>query len=184
MELYFRNVPYGGDSSQRFDIKCKGGNEVHALVYIHGGAYFSGNKEEYPMFLMDYSENCLFASINYRVIDTEKSIHMGSIISDVNGALKKIQEFSKSKGVNIKDFILIGHSAGGHIALLYGYKHFHGNEHARIAACISLAGPTDFTDDTGWSSMTMWGNSVEERFVIFIMDGYKADLLSDSAQTE
>jgi len=157
--LYFRNVPYGRDTSQRFDITCKGGNGVHAIVYIHGGAYFTGNKDEYPLFLMDYSENCLFASINYRVIDTENTIHMGNIISDVNVALKKIQVFSNAKGVTINDFILTGHSAGGHIALLYGYKYFQTNEHARITACMSLAGPTDFTDDTGWSSMTMWGEN-------------------------
>jgi acetyl esterase/lipase len=163
MEMYFRNVPYGGDISQRFDIICKRGNDVHALVYIHGGAYFTGNKDEYPLFLMDYSKNNLFASINYRVINTENSIHMGNIISDVNCALKKIQEFSKTKGVNIKDFILVGHSAGGHIALLYGYKYFQENKNIKIAACISLAGPTDFTDDSGWSSMTMWGNNMEER---------------------
>ena len=163
MKLNFRNVQYGGDASQRFDIICKGGNNVHAIVYIHGGAYFTGNKDEYPLFLMDYSENFLFASINYRVIDTENDIHMGNIISDVNAALKKIQEFSKENGVNIKDFILTGHSAGGHLALLYGYKYFQTNEHASIAACISLAGPTDFTDDLGWSSRTMWGENVEER---------------------
>jgi len=162
MELYFRNVPYGRDTSQRFDMICTG-NNVHAVVYIHGGAYFTGNKDEYPLFLMDYSKNYLFASINYRVINTENTIHMGSIISDINSALKKIQVFSKAKGINIKDFILIGHSAGGHIALLYGYKYFKENENIKIAACISLAGPTDFTDDSGWSSMTMWGKDEEER---------------------
>jgi acetyl esterase/lipase len=163
MELNFRNVPYGGDTSQRFDITCKGGNDVHALVYIHGGAFFTGNKDEYPLFLMDYSKNCLFASINYRVVNDENTIQMGNILSDVNGALKMIQEFSKAKGVNIKDFILTGHSAGGQIALLYGYKYFQTNEHANITACMSLAGPTDFSDDSGWSSMTMWGDTVEER---------------------
>jgi len=162
MKLNFRNVPYGDDISQRFDIKCEG-NDVHAVVYIHGGAYFTGNKDEYPLFLTDYSENYLFASVNYRVINTENTIHMGNIISDIDDALKEIREFSKAKGVNIKDFILVGHSAGGQIALLYGYKYFQKNEHIKIAACISLAGPTDFTDDTGWSSMTMWGNDEEER---------------------
>jgi len=171
MELYSRNVPYGRDANQRFDITCRGGNDVHAVVFIHGGAYFTGNKDQYPLFLMDYSENCLFASINYRVIDPENAINMGSIISDVNSALKKIQEFSKAKGVNIKDFILTGHSAGGHIALLYGYKYFQEDEHARIAACISLAGPTDFTDDSGWSSMTMWGENVEERLAFLSLMG-------------
>jgi len=163
MELNLRNVPYGGDASQRFDITCKGGSGVHAVVFIHGGAFFTGNKDQYPLFLMDYSKNCLFASIDYRVVNDGNTIHMGNILSDVNGALRKIQEFSIENGVNIKNFILTGHSAGGQIALLYGYKYFQNNEHANIAACMSLAGPTDFSDDSGWSSMAMWGENVEER---------------------
>jgi acetyl esterase/lipase len=112
---------------------------------------------------LDYAESNLFASVNYRVINPENSIHIGSILSDLDGALKKIYELAKASGVNVKDFILFGHSAGGHIALLYGYKNFQANDQIKIAACISLAGPTDFTDDTGWSSMTMWGKNVEER---------------------
>jgi triacylglycerol lipase len=163
MGLNFRNLPYGRDASQRFDITCKGGNDVHALIYIHGGAFFTGNKDEYPLFLMDYSKNCIFASINYRVVNDENTINMGNILSDVKDALKKIQEFSRGNGVNIKDFILTGHSAGGQIALLYAYKYFQTNEHANITACMSLAGPTDFSDDSGWPSMAMWGNTVEER---------------------
>jgi acetyl esterase/lipase len=162
MKLYFKNVPYGRDTSQKLDIICKGGNNVHAVVYIHGGAYYTGNKDEFPMFLTDYSENYLFASINYRVINSENTIHMGSILSDVSSALQKIQELSMEKGVTIKDFILTGHSAGGQIALLYGYKYPQENE-ITIAACISLAGPTDFSDDVGWPLMTMWGNDVYER---------------------
>ena len=107
MGINFRNVPYGKNVSQKFDITCKGGNDVHAIIFIHGGAYFTGNKDEYPLFLMDYSENCLFASINYRVIDPENDIHMGNILSDVNGALRKIQEFSRENGVNIKNFAIV-----------------------------------------------------------------------------
>jgi len=162
-ELYFKNVPYGRDTSQRFDMTCTG-NDVHAVVYIHGGAYFTGNKDEYPIFLTDYSENYLFASINYRVINTGNTFHMGSILSDVSSALKKIQDLSKANGVIIKKFILTGHSAGGQIALLYGYKYSQENE-IKIAACLSLAGPTDFTDDSGWPLMTMWGNNIKERLV-------------------
>ena len=162
MKLHFTNVPYGRDTSQKFDVIYKGGNNVHAVVYIHGGAYFTGNKDEYPMFLTDYSENYLFVSINYRIINKENTIHMGSILSDVSGALQKIQELSKENGVIIKDFILVGHSAGGQIALLYGYKYSQENKR-KISACISLAGPTDFADDSGWPLMSMWGNTVKER---------------------
>jgi acetyl esterase/lipase len=69
---------------------------------------------------------------------------------------------------NINDFILVGHSAGAHIGLLYGYKYFQENNNRpiKIAACVSLSGPTDYTDDIGWSSMTYYGTTMEERLSV------------------
>ena len=157
-----QNIPYGPDTSQRFDMVCRK-KDVHAIVYIHGGAYFTGNRSQYPSFLADYIENNLFATMDYRVVNADNETHMGDILSDVNTALIKITGLSKENGINIKDFILVGHSAGGHIALLYGYKNYQQNEKVKIAACVSLAGPTDFTDDVGWSSMGMWGKDLNER---------------------
>jgi len=170
----FQNIPYGPDMSQRFDMACKK-KDVHAIVYIHGGAYFTGNRAQYPSFLADYIGSSLFATMDYRVlgcppawmagdmVNAENHIHMGDILSDVDAALVKITGLSKENGIAIKDFILVGHSAGGHIALLYGYRNYQQNENIKIAACVSLAGPTDFTDDTGWSSMGMWGKDLNER---------------------
>jgi len=66
---------------------------------------------------------------------------------------------------------LVGHSAGGHIGLLYGYKY--SSEKIKIATCISLAGPTDFTDDVGWSAMTTWGDNLETRLLCLSQIGSK-----------
>jgi hypothetical protein len=35
----FQNMAYGVDESQNFDIIIPEEKEVHAIVYIHGGAY-------------------------------------------------------------------------------------------------------------------------------------------------
>ena len=37
------------------------------------------------------------------------------------------------------------------------------HEKSNIAACVSLAGPTDFTDDVGWSGMAMWGDDLKTK---------------------
>nr|AGS53558.1 esterase/lipase [uncultured bacterium contig00062] len=159
--IYLRSIPYGADASQNLDIVFPKEKIAHAVVYIHGGAFMMGNKLQYPSFLADYSRNNVFASIDYRLVQHHNDICMEDILSDVNGALSKIIELSSANNVTVKDFILVGHSAGGHIGLLYGYKCH--QEKIKIAACVSLAGPTDFTDDYGWSSMTMWGDNPEER---------------------
>ena len=164
MKWDFENIPYGPDLHQRFDMAC-GKENVHAIVYIHGGAYFKGNRGEYPSFLADYAENNLFATMDYRVINADNGIHMADILFDVNSALEKIIEYANESNISIKDFILIGHSAGGHIGLLYAYRNFQKNDKVRIAACISLSGPTDFTDDIGWSTMGMWGEDIKTRLM-------------------
>jgi acetyl esterase/lipase len=103
------------------------------------------------------------------------SIHIDDMILDVHNALIKIQETSNENGVAINDFILAGHSAGAHLALLYGYKYFQENEknNINIAACISLSGPSDYTDDFGWSSMTYYGGDLQERLSAISLIGAK-----------
>jgi acetyl esterase/lipase len=86
------------------------------------------------------------------------------MLSDINDALLKIQNTAKENGIAIKYFILAGHSSGEHLALLYAYKYLQENNSSgaiKIASCASLAGPVDYTDDFGWSSMAMYGGTVE-----------------------
>jgi len=158
----FENVVYGSDPCQKFDIIIPADikNPVNAIVYIHGGAYLYGNKSQYPYFLTEYKNNIL-ASIGYRLINDNNNIFINDILYDINSALLKIKELSESVSAGIKEFILIGHSAGAHIALLFGYKYY--IEKIKIAACISLAGPTDYNDDLGWSSMSAWGADIKVR---------------------
>jgi acetyl esterase/lipase len=100
---------------------------------------------------------------------------MDDMIDDVDNALKKIKDMANENGYNINDFILAGHSAGAHIGLLYGYKYFQENNTRpiKIAACVSLSGPTDYTDDIGWSSMTYYGETMEERLSFLSQMGTK-----------
>jgi len=169
----YQNISYGTDESQNLDIIIPKEKNVHAIVYIHGGAYLTGNKSQYPSFLMDYAKNNIFATIDYRLINKNNGVQMADILSDVNDALLKITEISSSHNVTVRDFILVGHSAGGHIGLLYGYKHCNKGAKIKIAACVSLAGPTDFSDDLGWSSRTMWGENTASRLLFLSQVGSK-----------
>jgi acetyl esterase/lipase len=167
----YQDMAYGADENQNFDIIIPKEKEAHAIVYIHGGAYLTGNKLQYPSFLLDYAKNNIFATIDYRLVKPDNNVQMADILSDVNDALTKITEVSSSHNVAVKDFMLVGHSAGGHIGLLYGYRSCQENAKIKIAACVSLAGPTDFSDDLGWSSMAMWGENLESRLLFLSQVG-------------
>jgi acetyl esterase/lipase len=162
-----QDVSYGTDELQTFNIIIpEGKNSVHAIVYIHGGFYYAGNKLWHPLFLTDYSESVIFASIDYRLLKTQdNTVHIQDMISDVDSALAKISEVAREKGVTIEDFILMGHSSGGHIALLYAYQYFQENDKRpiKIAAVVGLSAPSDYTDDFSWSSMSHYGEYLPHR---------------------
>ena len=63
----YRDIKYGPDANQDLDIIIPNRKIVHAIVYIHGGAYYLGDKYIFPSFLADYSERCILATINYRL---------------------------------------------------------------------------------------------------------------------
>ena len=167
----FQDISYGPDENQKFALFIPKEKAVHAIVYIHGGAYLVGNKLEYPSFISDFSGNNVIASIDYRLINENSSTCMDDILYDINSVLLKIKEIAIANGITIRDFVLIGHSAGGHIALLYAYKYNY--EILKISACVSLAGPADFSDDSGWSSMSMWGDNIETRLSFLSYMGSK-----------
>jgi acetyl esterase/lipase len=163
----FQDMHYGLDAKQTLNLKLplytENVRRCHALVYIHGGAYLTGDKAQYPAFLADFADNAIFATIDYRLLSWENDIHMAHILSDINFALFKIKDTARKNGISVKDYILVGHSAGGHIALLYGYKYYGMNSVLPVALCVALAGPSDYTDDVGWSSMAALGEDVETR---------------------
>jgi acetyl esterase/lipase len=162
-----KETPYGNETPQTMNIALpREQKAVHAIVYIHGGFYFSGSKWWYPVFLADFAENNIVASIDYRLLSgKENTITINEMLSDVHNALGRIQSIAEENGIVIKDFILAGHSSGAHLALLYAYKYLQENPSGgvKIAACVSLSGPTDYTDDFGWSSMPVYGPTLEQR---------------------
>ena len=178
VEWSVENLPYGIEERQTLNILFpKEGNEVHAIVYLHGGFYFAGNKLWFPSFLTEFSENNIFATIGYRLIEyrllsfndpaisAHSKVRMDDMLFDVHNALLKLRQYANDNGYYIKSIILVGHSAGGHLSLLYSYMYLQENapEGIIIAAVVNLAGPSDYSDDFGWSSMAWYGNTVEAR---------------------
>ena len=163
----FRDLPYGPDPLQKFDMACKRKGSVHAIVHIHGGAFFSGSRAHYPSFLAHYAKDNLVATIDYRVISPDNDICMKDILSDIDSALSAMINISGSGGIEIRDFVLLGHSAGGQLVLMYAYGYPQKNARVKIAACLSMAGPTDLSDDLGWPLMPTWGKTIEERLAFY-----------------
>ncbi|MFC3416721.1 alpha/beta hydrolase [Algoriphagus hitonicola] len=127
LELF--DQTYGQDPRQSFDVYLPEGRtreNTPLLIYIHGGAWIDGSKDEFLQFKpwMEQSfPDYAFVAINYRLYDFNTEAN--SFPTQENDVILAIEQIlSELDEWNISDqVILAGGSAGGHLALLHGYKH-------------------------------------------------------------
>lgn len=124
--LIFEDLEYGKHENQTLDLNLPVDNreEVGLVVFLHGGGWLDGDKSASKSSYEVYHANKDYAtaSINYRFINDGKS-NVEHIIEDITLALEYIKSYAADYSVNINKVILGGHSAGGHLSLLYAYKH-------------------------------------------------------------
>ncbi|MBI1322478.1 alpha/beta hydrolase fold domain-containing protein [bacterium] len=89
------------------------------LVLIHGGGWKSGQREDYrPYALKVAKAGYVVASLSYRLSGVAK---FPAQIRDVNAALQFLGDRSGEYGIDPERFVVMGGSAGGHLAMLAGY---------------------------------------------------------------
>jgi acetyl esterase/lipase len=141
------NVAYGTDPLQKMDIFLPAGRtttKTKVMIVIHGGGWSIGDKLEMANYievlklrLPDYA----FFNINYRLASLPNNNVFPTQEMDVKAAVNFI--FNKRTEYNISDkIVLLGASAGAHLALLQAYKY----ATPKIKAVVDLYGPTDMAD--------------------------------------
>lgn len=163
------NIPYGADSAQRMDIYLPAGR-THAtkvLVLIHGGGWASGDKSEFETAipsLQRYLPGYAIMNMNYRLAN-QFTNHFPTQENDVKTAIHFILNNAASYHIS-KDLILLGTSAGAHLALLQAYKN---SALVKPQAVISFFGPTNMAE-----MYTRQGNSYYQ-FAIGLLVGGTPD---------
>ncbi|MEB2773689.1 alpha/beta hydrolase [Algoriphagus sp. D3-2-R+10] len=151
---------YGSEPSQILDLYLPAGRSIEdtpVLIYIHGGAWIEGSKEEFIQFRTALSSSLpgyAFVAINYSLYNLSTGNNkFPTQENDVIEAVNYIE--SKTAEWNISDnIILSGASAGGHLALLHAYKH---QSIGDIKAVIAFFPPTDLAELYDFSFITMTG---------------------------
>jgi acetyl esterase/lipase len=141
------NVTYGTDPAQKMDIYLpadRASSSTKVMIMIHGGAWGTGDKadfNEYVDSLKKREPRYAIFNINYRL-----STGIANIFPTQENDVKTAIEFIYSKRAEyaISDkFVLLGASAGGHLALLQGYKY---SSPVKVKAIVDFFGPTDMVD--------------------------------------
>jgi acetyl esterase/lipase len=139
----YQNLSYGPHERNTVDISIPGGSAEGVILFIHGGIWMLGGKENCPVFLDTFRDRFIVASMNHRYID--ETVHISDLEDDVAAAVAFIQEFSLRNNVDPGKLITMGHSSGAHLAMLYAYKRRAASP-VPVAFCVSMAGPTDMGD--------------------------------------
>lgn len=116
-----RNLAYGTDSDQRYDVYLPARLAPNApiLFMAHGGGWRRGDKAQ-PLALQAKLDHWLgrglaLVSVNYRLLPDAAPLQQAD---DVARALAHAQAGASAWGAEASGFALVGHSAGAHLLLL------------------------------------------------------------------
>lgn len=119
------------------------------VMIVHGGAWKLGRKEHMKMIQRRlFKENIPTVNINYRLVRTKKGITYQQQLEDIALAVNETRKQSRDWKLNPDNLVLLGESAGGHLALLYGYSN-----PDKVSKLISMSGPTDFYSEDFTSTL-------------------------------
>ncbi len=139
------DIRYGPDRENTLDISLPEGRngDTPAIILIHGGAWTGGDKSDFS-FLRGYFSDRGYAaiSVNYRLARV-KCTGMRNILDDMEQVIAYVKEKSGYWTYSGDAIFLAGHSAGGHIALLYSFSRA---PQGTIRGVISYCGLADLTD--------------------------------------
>ncbi len=141
------NESYGSDLAQKMDIYLPANRRVEntkVLIMIHGGGWTGGDKADFTVFVdtlkRRFPSYAIF-NLNYRLSATPNNLFPTQEL-DVKAAIEYI--YSKANEYRISNkYVLLGASAGAHLAMLQGYKY---NLPVKAKAVVSFFGPSDLTD--------------------------------------
>ncbi|MET3037338.1 alpha/beta hydrolase [Chryseobacterium sp. NRRL B-14859] len=136
------NLKYGEDKKQKMDIFLPKDypQDAPVILIVHGGAWTLGRKEHMIQIQkMLFQHQIPSINMNYRLVSKRKKITYKQQLEDIGLAIDRFNSLAEKAELLPNNYILLGESAGGHLALLYGYQH-----PDQIKKIISLSGPTDF----------------------------------------
>ncbi|MDO5510193.1 MAG: alpha/beta hydrolase [Weeksellaceae bacterium] len=144
--LNLSNVSYGAQPRHVMDVYLPA-NRLSAatpvVVLIHGGSWTAGDKADMAGFVPYFQENFpeyAVVNMNY-VLATNTSPALPNQVNDVEAVLNYIDEQAAEWQVQ-PSYVLLGVSAGAHLAMHYSYSRQPNN----VAAVVNFVGPNDFLD--------------------------------------
>lgn len=147
LDLYKPRQPTGREPQNQ---------KVPGLIFIHGGGWKSGGREDYRVYTTWFAQQgYVAASIGYRL---SNEALFPAAVEDAKCAVRWMRAAADSLGVDADKIVVLGGSAGGHLAMMVGYSSDdqtlegtggHAGVSSRVAAVVDIYGPFDFETPEG-----------------------------------
>ena len=143
MAQFLSDLAYGDDHRQRLDLYLPERSDPRLFVFIHGGGWRGGSKDEYRALgelLVQFGY--AVALPNHRLAPQHP---YPAAAEDIAAALGWLCRSAPESGIRTQGIILAGHSSGAHLAALVAL-------HPRLRALAGLA-PSAFAGVIGISGI-------------------------------
>ena len=155
-------------SGQTFDVFAPPdapAPDATVVLFIHGGSWSeSMDKDATPIVIFGplTASGAIACTANY-ILQTDPSrgfaarrrneATFAEMLRDIDAACEKLKSFVAELGVTKPRFVVMGESAGGHLALLYAYDEDNPDHMGlelkhpmSVDKVVNIVGPTDFTE--------------------------------------
>ena len=142
-----RDVAYGDGARRQLDVYAPGDGGAHpVIVFIYGGSWRSGDKDEYAFVGAAFASRGFVTVIpDYRLVP---EVRFPSFLDDCAAAVRWVADHVHEFGGDPTRVILVGHSAGAYNAMMLGldahYLNDAGVNAASIRGVVGISGPYDF----------------------------------------
>ena len=122
------DLKYGELERNKYDLyipkKLRDDKEPSLILFIHGGGFTGGKKEDIRDWCEYYaSRGYIAASAGYTLMSEETKSNINLMNDEIHACVKAIKDECLARGYDIKQMATSGQSAGGCLAMLYAYSH-------------------------------------------------------------
>jgi acetyl esterase/lipase len=147
-----------GDTELKADVYLPTANSTQrngaSVIVIHGGSWSGGTRNDFPQWNRWLAENGFTVfDIDYRLAPQPNYL---PAIGDVKSAVRWVKKHSAEFNISPDKIVLLGRSAGGHLALMSAYSandtrlpatDLANIETENVCAVVSFYAPTDLVWD-------------------------------------
>lgn len=154
--IHIKDIVYDKKKNLAYDLYLPKNEEKKrksfAMLFIHGGSWKSGSKEEMGFVCRRFAKaGYITLALNYSLVGKGRgSVNFFTMLNDINSCIAHLKSSMEKRNIKVKKIALSGHSAGGHLAMLYAFTRKKECP-IEIAFVFQQVGPTLFTPEA-------WGN--------------------------